>query len=105
FVVAVVAFLAVTVLNQMTPALYNTWINHDLDPRSRATVNSLGSQVDALGQVVGGPGLGAIASAWSVPAAMVASALVRVPAAALFGLHRYRGRGRAEELLAAPRAA
>jgi MFS transporter, DHA3 family, tetracycline resistance protein len=90
FAIAVVAYLFVTVLNQMTPALYNAWINHDLDPRSRATVNSLGSQVDALGQVVGGPGLGAIATVWSVPTAMVSSALVRLPAAALFTLARRR---------------
>ena len=84
FALAVGAYLVVTVLNQMTPPLYNAWINHDLDSRSRATVNSLGSQVDALGQVVGGPGLGAIATVWSVPTAMIASALVRIPAALLF---------------------
>jgi DHA3 family tetracycline resistance protein-like MFS transporter len=90
FAIAVVAYLAVTVLNQMTPSLYNAWINHDLDSRSRATVNSIGSQVDALGQVVGGPGLGVIANVWSVPAAMVTSALVRVPAALLFSISRRR---------------
>jgi DHA3 family tetracycline resistance protein-like MFS transporter len=102
FVIAVVAFLAVTVLNSMTPALYNTWINEGLDPRSRATVNSFSSQVDALGQVIGGPGLGALATAASVPTAMVAGACVRIPAALLFaGHHRRR---RAEELLATPGA-
>ena len=90
FAVAVVAFLAVTVLNSMTPSLYNAWINHDLDSRSRATVNSMSSQVDALGQVIGGPGLGAIATVWSVPTAMVAGALVRLPAAILFAAHRRR---------------
>ncbi len=90
FTLAVTAFLAVTVLNQMTPPLYNAWTNQDLDSRSRATVNSIGSQVDALGQVVGGPGLGAIATVGSVPTAMVASALVRIPAAALFALHHRR---------------
>jgi hypothetical protein len=92
FAVAVVAFLAVTVLNSMTPSLYNAWINHDLDSRSRATVNSMSSQVDALGQVIGGPGLGAIATVWSVPTAMVAGALVRLPAAILFAAHRRRAR-------------
>ena len=92
FAIAVAAFLAVTVLNSMTPSLYNAWINHDLDSRSRATVNSMGSQVDALGQVVGGPGLGAIATVWSVPTAMVAGALVRVPAALLFAAHRRRSK-------------
>ena len=90
FTVAVIAFLAVTVLNQMTPPLYNAWTNHELDSRSRATINSVGSQVDALGQVVGGPGLGAIATVWSVPTAMIASALVRIPAALLFTRHHRR---------------
>lgn len=92
FTLAVIAFLAVTVLNQMTPPLYNAWTNQDLDTRSRATVNSIGSQVDALGQVVGGPGLGAIATVWSIPAAMIASACVRVPAALLFSYHHRRAR-------------
>jgi DHA3 family tetracycline resistance protein-like MFS transporter len=84
FALAVAAYLVVTVLNQMTGPLYNTWINQDLDSRSRATVNSVGSQVDALGQVVGGPALGLIATTISVSTAMIAAALVRVPAAALF---------------------
>jgi MFS family permease len=92
FAIAVVAFLAVTVLNQMNGPLYNAWINHGLDSRSRATVNSIGSQVDALGQVVGGPGIGALATVGTVPTAMVAAALVRLPAAALFALARRRQR-------------
>ena len=84
FPMAVAAFLVVSVLNGTSGPFYNAWINRGLDPRSRATVNSLGSQVDALGQVVGGPGLGAMATVWSVPTAMIAAALVRVPAAVLF---------------------
>jgi DHA3 family tetracycline resistance protein-like MFS transporter len=102
FAVAVVAFLAVTVLNQINGPLYTAWLNSGLDARSRATVNSIGSQVDALGQVVGGPGLGAIATFWSVPTAMVCSAFVRVPAAALFALSRRRDRRERDEGAAVP---
>jgi hypothetical protein len=38
--------------------LYTAWISQRIDSSVRATVLSLSSQVDAFGQIMGGPGVG-----------------------------------------------
>ena len=52
------------------------WINNGLDPRSRATVNSVASQSDALGQMIGGPIIGWIALARSLRTALVVAGVI-----------------------------
>lgn len=59
--------------------LLQTWSNAQIvDGRVRATVLSLGGQSDALGQLMGGPPLGAVANR-SLRAAFLASSLLLVP--------------------------
>lgn len=60
------------------------WMNRNLDPATRATVLSMEGQANAIGQIVGGPALGAVGSAVSVRAALVLSALVLSPIVALY---------------------
>ena len=60
------------------------WLNRNVDSRSRATVLSMNSQTDALGQVVGGPPLGALATRTSIPVALIVSAGILAPAAAIY---------------------
>jgi DHA3 family tetracycline resistance protein-like MFS transporter len=84
FVVAVGAFWFVTGLRGVRDAVFLGWLNRGLDPRTRATVNSIAGQADAIGQALGGPILGVIAVARSVTAAIVAAGLVRLP---VFGLY------------------
>ncbi|WP_374970456.1 MFS transporter [Terrabacter sp. BE26] len=62
----------------------STWVNRNLDGPTRATVLSLSSQANALGQVAGGPPLGALATWASIPVALLVSAVVQVPAVAAF---------------------
>lgn len=59
------------------------WLNRSIDSRSRATTLSLVSQADALGQVVGGPPLGALAGRASIRVGLLASAAVLAPAVVL----------------------
>jgi len=61
-----------------------------LDPSTRATINSMGAQSDAIGQAAGGPALGAIGTR-SVPAALVVSGLLRAPALLLYARAIARG--------------
>lgn len=61
-----------------------TWLNRQLESRSRATVLSMNGQADAIGQVVGGPPLGALASLTSIPIALIGSVVIMSPAAALY---------------------
>lgn len=60
------------------------WLNRQLESRSRATVLSMNGQADAVGQVVGGPPLGALASLTTIPIALIGSALVMAPAVVLY---------------------
>ncbi|GAA2032046.1 MFS transporter [Terrabacter terrae] len=62
----------------------STWVNRNLDGPTRATVLSLNSQANALGQVAGGPPLGALASWASIPVALLVSAVVQAPSVAAF---------------------
>ena len=50
------------------------WLNRSLDPSNRATLFSVDGQADALGQIVGGPMIGVVASGISIRAALVVSA-------------------------------
>lgn len=82
-VAAVLAYWFLTAVRGVHTPLYTSWVNTGLRSESRATVNSLGSQSDALGQVAGGPVLGWIAAARSVRAAIGAAAVLATPAVAL----------------------
>lgn len=80
FVAAVTAFWLVDLLRYAHVPLFQAWVNRGLEPSTRATINSAVSQMDGLGQIFGGPVLGAIGAVRSVAAAIVTAALLRVPA-------------------------
>jgi DHA3 family tetracycline resistance protein-like MFS transporter len=52
----------------------------------RATVLSMSSQVDAIGQVAGGPAVGLIGNLISVRAALLTSSIILMPVLALYRL-------------------
>ncbi|MCA9910566.1 MAG: MFS transporter, partial [Anaerolineae bacterium] len=80
--VAVGAFFAFTIARGIVEPVFVTWTNQHIDRRVRATVLSLQSQVDAFGQIAGGPPLGAIGQR-SLRLALIASAIALSPALAL----------------------
>ena len=88
---ALAAFWVVGTLRSVREPVFTAWINQGLDPKTRATINSVGGQFDAIGQTVGGPGIGLIARSVSVPAALVVSGLLRLPALALYARAITRG--------------
>jgi MFS family permease len=61
----------------------SAWLNRTIESRSRATVISMVSQANAIGQVVGGPPLGAIGRT-SLRTALVASGLILTPIPLLY---------------------
>ena len=72
------------------------WLNRNLESSVRATVLSMDSQVNAVGQVVGGPPLGLLADRTSVRLALVVSAGLLTPAVGVFtvlGRRRHRPAG------------
>jgi hypothetical protein len=94
FVVAVAAFWARTVLSRVHQPIYSAWLNQQLESESRATVLSMSGQLDALGQIVGGPAVGALAVS-SIRAALVVTAAAMTPALFLYARARHLLRGAA----------
>jgi DHA3 family tetracycline resistance protein-like MFS transporter len=56
---AAAAWLATAALREAQDPLFTAWLNRRLDPHHRATLLSLASQSGALGEIAGGPALGA----------------------------------------------
>ncbi|MFN8373786.1 MAG: MFS transporter [Anaerolineae bacterium] len=79
FIVAMIAFFAFTIARGLTGPIYGTWSNMHIDSNVRATVLSMQSQTDAIGQMVGGPPLGALGER-RLPLAFFASAAILAPA-------------------------
>lgn len=82
--VAILAVLIIGPLRSTSDPVFTAWINQSLDPKVRATVLSMSGQVDALGQVVGGPAVGLVGNLASVRAALTISALIWAAATPLY---------------------
>jgi MFS family permease len=78
-VVAVAMLWLRTIATVLASPVNSAWLNRNLEPEVRATVLSMESQLGAAGQVVGGPILGWVGSAFSVRAALLGSALTLAP--------------------------
>jgi MFS transporter, DHA3 family, tetracycline resistance protein len=75
--------LSATTMNRGFQPLYLALLNMHVQSGVRATVLSMSSQVDSLGQVTVGPILGVVASQTSIRVALVCTALLLLPAIAL----------------------
>jgi DHA3 family tetracycline resistance protein-like MFS transporter len=84
FEVAVAAYLMARVMRRVTMPIGTAWINQSLKPNVRATVMSLDAQTDAVGQIAGGPLLGALAVSAGTTAAMLTVAAFLVPSLLLY---------------------
>ena len=78
------AWTALSVVRGLYGPLYTAWLTTGVPSQSRATVNSLASQADALGQLSFGSLFGLAGTLWGVPAALALAALVRLPTLPLF---------------------
>ena len=98
FVVAAISYLVARLVRRLKDPLYVTWLNKNVEDSSvRATVNSIASQADAIGEVAGGPAIGVVGTVASLRAALVATGFLLTPAIALF-LRAIRHGGREPEL-------
>ncbi len=80
FVEGALAFSCAAVLSTAYLPLYLAWINQSIDSSVRATVISMSSQLDAFGQIAGGPVLGAVGTLGSIRAALAGAAIALSPA-------------------------
>ena len=79
------AFWFASLTRKLFYPLYLTWVNRGLDPNVRATVISISNQANSLGELAGGPVVGAVGTLASIRAALATAALVLSPALFLYG--------------------
>ena len=73
-------YLTISMLRDLAGPLQRAWVNQKLDSNVRATVHSMFGQVDAVGQVLGGPVVAVIAAVGSAVTSLVTSGMLLVPA-------------------------
>ena len=83
-------------LTRISDPFWTAWVNQRLSPQVRATVISMSSHANALGQIAGGPAVGAIGTFWSLRAALLSSALLLTP---VLGLIPYTARRHERDLV------
>ena len=85
FEMAALSYLVTRIVRRVAMPIASAWINLGLSSDVRATVHSLNSQADALGQIAGGPLLGWLAvAAGSTRPAMLAVAVILAPSLYLY---------------------
>ncbi|MEZ4669434.1 MAG: MFS transporter [Anaerolineae bacterium] len=84
FYVAVIINWIFGIARTLIEPLQSTWINQHIDSNVRATVISMSGQVDAFGQIAGGPPVGYIGERFGVRAALLASGFILSPVLALY---------------------
>ena len=97
FWLALIFYWLITMLRSIQYPLHTTWVNLKIDdPQVRATMLSVNSQTDAIGEIAGGPAIGLIGNR-SIRAALATSALMLTPAIALY-TRALRGETKTPEL-------
>ncbi|MEO8609297.1 MAG: MFS transporter [Chloroflexota bacterium] len=84
FFLAIIAWWGIGIARTLYNPIEDTWINQNIDSSVRATVISMRSQVDAFGQIAGGPPVGFIGERLGIRAALVASSLILSPVLPLY---------------------
>ncbi len=79
FALAVTGYLFYGMFRQVNRPIYTTWLIQNIDAKARATLISFNGQMDALGQIAGGPPVGLIGSVFSLRAALVAVSIILSP--------------------------
>jgi len=103
-VFAVAGFWGFRLAGSLTAPLSLTWLNRNVaDSSVRATVISMWSQANSLGEVAGGPALGGLGKAYGIRTALGAASALLLPALWLYG--RAIRHGGSEPELAQLRAA
>lgn len=93
---AVVAYLVVQMARNAAGPVMGAWLVSSTSSSSRATVFSMQAQVDALGQIAGGPPSGLVGQRVSMGAGILTSGLFVLPAVLLFAWAAGRAQRRAQ---------
>jgi MFS transporter, DHA3 family, tetracycline resistance protein len=84
FFLALAGFLAYGVFRTAYSPIWNTWLSHTVDEKVRATIFSMMGEMNALGQIAGGPPVGYIGTVFSLRAALTTVSIILSPVLLLF---------------------
>lgn len=90
FLLAALAYWLGAVCRRVSAPLYMAWLNRGIEPSVRATVLSMAAQVDALGQIAGGPAIGWLGTV-SLRWALLATAAALSPVLPLYARTLHAG--------------
>ncbi|GCE26530.1 tetracycline efflux MFS transporter TetA(P) [Dictyobacter alpinus] len=79
FYLALITFWCASIGRSTAAPFYMNWITQNSEPRMRATVISMFGQVDAIGQIAGGPAVGYIGTIVSLRAALLTTSAILAP--------------------------
>src|SRR5579883_4433 len=89
FFLALAALLALRVFRSVNEPIFVTWLTQNSEAKVRATIISLRGQLDALGQIAGGPPVGLLGNLFSIRIALASTAAILSP---VLGLLLYAAR-------------
>lgn len=84
FWLVMVMYWLINIAREIIGPVYTAWVNQRLDSNVRATILSMSGQVDAIGQILGGPGVGVIGNLLSVRAALLVSGIILSPTLVIY---------------------
>lgn len=84
FSLMLIAYLATNTFRIINEPIFSAWLNGHIDDNSRATVLSINGQMNSLGQILGGPIIGIIATNISVSIGIVCTSLLVAPILVLY---------------------
>ena len=84
FPLGAASYGTVAIARRTYQPLYSAWTNRGIPSSVRATVLSTFAQMDAIGQLIGGPAVGVIANQFGLQAALVISGVLLSPVLLLY---------------------
>ncbi len=84
FNLMLIAYLATNTFRATNEPIFSAWLNGHIDDKARATVLSMNGQINSLGQILGGPIIGIIATNISVSVGIACTSLLVTPVLALY---------------------
>jgi DHA3 family tetracycline resistance protein-like MFS transporter len=84
FGVMLAAYLSTNMFRIINAPVFSAWLNSHINDSARATILSTNGQIDALGQIIGGPIIGIIASRFSISTGIACTALLTAPVIVLY---------------------
>lgn len=84
FSLMLIAYLATNTFKIINEPIFSAWLNGHIDDNSRATVISINGQMNSLGQILGGPIIGIIATNISVSIGIACTSLLVTPVLVLY---------------------